>query len=491
MRRRDFFLVPAGCLVPALAQESVGPVEVPFRQVLLRDRGLERHARREFAESLRDSYVLGLQVFAREPGDALGALVEACARSGISVSYRYGVGRDPRAWSEHPEWRLHSRASGSDGALCLNSQYLQYLVARNEEILRQHPSLAGVVFDEWYFAPDGCSCATCLAERRQRGWNPGQQNRQVELRALERFRTLVGSRTVSVAGGGLDPKKLSRFTTHFEIAEDENPPSKPWYLRSIGKDLVAQVADAKSAIVAATRGYKVCLPLDGKPDFAAFQKLRDLEPWLRDARPVADIGVWKANEENCVRVLRALHHQFDVVDADSDLSSYRLIVVPDLVADDGSEVRLREYIGRGGAVFVYGSEGRGKSPKLEGSVLRASEAVFKADPWTEAGLERVAEMLFQLLPKPAIQARNVPASAEINMFEQRLAGGVRRVVHVTQDPSRSDGPLRDVQLWVRLPQHPLAVVTVPDLKPVEFVHNEFYTTFTIPRIAGHQAIAFE
>ena len=72
------------------------------------------------------------------------------------------------------------------------------------------------------------------------------------------------------------------------------------------------------------------------------------------------------------------------------------------------------------------------------------------------------------------------------MLEQRTQGNLRRIVHVL-----CDGVLENIQLSVSLPQHPLGVVLIPSEKPLEFKHNEFYTTFVVPRIEGHQAIAFE
>ncbi len=488
MRRRDFLLVPGVCFVPAVApgQSSNSAVGVPFRQALLRHFDLARYATPEFVESIRDSHVLGLQVVTRAPSDGLQALVDLCRRSGIVVSYRYSVARDPQVWGEHPEWRLQTAGAESQGVLCLNSQYLQYVVTRNEEILRRHPGLAGALFEDWYFAPRGCSCRICVDERERMGWNAVQQNRALEQRAVDRLRTVLGSRSVAFQGVGLDLRQIGQISTHFEIS-DESPANWLRYLRGLGKEVVCDTADVRSAIRMAARGAKICATsFDAQWSRPVFRKLRDLEPWLRDARPVSDIGVWQGNEENCVRVLEAMHHQFDVVDAHSDLSAYRLLVVPVRALDDkASAGPLKGHIDRGGAVFAYGAEGP-KDGKLDGSVLRVPRQVFDA-----TAREQLTELLFQVLPKPAIQARNLPDSAEIHMFEQRLAGGMRRVVHVTQASSSGDAPLRDVQLWVRLPQHPLAVVTVPDLKPVEFVHNEFYTTFTIPRIAGHQAIAFE
>ncbi len=142
-------------------------------------------------------------------------------------------------------------------------------------------------------------------------------------------------------------------------------------------------------------------------------------------------------------------------------------------------------------------------------ITRKDNVIYIANPFFGSysqdgyGIQKqvVAELLRLLLAKPAVLAPNLPSTAQVTMLEQRLPTGIRRVVHVLYYPFTRRGPnldiveepglLENIRLSVRLPQHPLAVVTIPDQKPVEFVHNEFYTTFTLPRILGHQAIAFE
>ncbi len=192
------------------------------------------------------------------------------------------------------------------------------------------------------------------------------------------------------------------------------------------------------------------------------RKLASLEPWTANAKPIVDFGVVEPlTNPVCGAALLALHEQFDFLNDASDCAAYRALILGEGArVSDMLERKIREYRRRDGAVL-----------------------------YAKGNLD--AEQLRTLVPKPAVIAPNLPAEAEVTYLEQRLPGGIRRVAHVLYFPDGKPGVLENVQLSVRLPQHPLGVVTVPDLKPLEFVHNEFLTTFTLARLAGHQAIAFE
>ena len=113
----------------------------------------------------------------------------------------------------------------------------------------------------------------------------------------------------------------------------------------------------------------------------------------------------------------------------------------------------------------------------------------------------IGELIKMLMPRPSVIAPNLPSTAQVTMLEQRTQGNLRRIVHLLHYPLTRRAPdidvieepglLENVQLSVSLPQHPLGVVLIPSEKPLEFTHNEFYTTFVVPRVYGHQAIVFE
>jgi len=116
----------------------------------------------------------------------------------------------------------------------------------------------------------------------------------------------------------------------------------------------------------------------GVPDPAAYEligkvykRVAQREPWLVGARPVTEIGLFQAPadargdgarvtgaDEGATRLLMQLKMQFDVVDATSDLSGFRLLILPDAVPVNAALARnLGAYVRAGGAVLASGTSG--------------------------------------------------------------------------------------------------------------------------------------
>ncbi len=209
-------------------------------------------------------------------------------------------------------------------------------------------------------------------------------------------------------------------------------------------------------------GFEVDLtPENLGETIAIFKKLVALDPWMEDATPIADMGLLGESETHA-RLLLDLHEQYDAILDDADFSAYRLLIV---TQPRKAETRkLDAYRRFGGSIYT---------------------------PPANISREAFAEALRRYVPKPAVIAPGLPPEAEVTFLERRTPGGIRRVGHVLYYPDDKPGVLENVQLSFRLPQHPLGVITIPDQRPIEFVHNEFLTTFTLPRVTGHQAIAFE
>ena len=142
-------------------------------------------------------------------------------------------------------------------------------------------------------------------------------------------------------------------------------------------------------------------------------------------------------------------------------------------------------------------------------ITKKDRVVYIANPFFRSyardgyGIQKqvVGALIRMLMPRPSVIAPNLPSTAQVTMLEQRTQGNLRRIVHILYYPLTRRAPdidiieepglLENVQLSVSLPQHPLGVILIPSEQPLEFKHNEFYTTFTVPRVYGHQAIAFE
>ena len=206
--------------------------------------------------------------------------------------------------------------------------------------------------------------------------------------------------------------------------------------------------------------YGVKFEAGGRED-AVGKKLAQLDPWTSAGTLIVDMGLL-GGSTSWADVLLSLHEQFDIIEADADFSAYRLIILPD--AGKADPKKLQAYRKFGGSIYM---------------------------PPTGIAREDFAEALRTYVPKPAVIAPGLPPEAEVTFLERRTPGGIRRVGHVLYYPNDKPGVLENVQLSFRLPQHPLAVITIPDQRPIEFVHNEFLTTFTLAKVTGHQAIAFE
>lgn len=98
--------------------------------------------------------------------------------------------------------------------------------------------------------------------------------------------------------------------------------------------------------------------------------MADREPWLRGARTLAEIGVIRAAgaqpdaklaaavDEGACRMLTHLKHQFDMVDFDSDLDRYSVLILPDVVPLDAPRLkRLQAYLRQGGKLLDSGQSG--------------------------------------------------------------------------------------------------------------------------------------
>jgi hypothetical protein len=102
----------------------------------------------------------------------------------------------------------------------------------------------------------------------------------------------------------------------------------------------------------------------------AYARIEAREPWTIGATPVAEVGVFqipagtRVNEgvsgadEGAARMLMQLKHQFNMIDARSDLRPYDLLILPDRVGlDAGLIARLRAFVKQGGALLSTGFSG--------------------------------------------------------------------------------------------------------------------------------------
>ncbi|UCC61567.1 MAG: beta-galactosidase trimerization domain-containing protein [Anaerolineae bacterium] len=116
----------------------------------------------------------------------------------------------------------------------------------------------------------------------------------------------------------------------------------------------------------------------GRLDTAVYERIGQVyaeverrEPWCAATQPLPEIGVLTANAERrlgsggihesdrgALHALEQLKHQFQFIDAGSDLSPYAVVTLPDEVpVDEALAARVRDYLAGGGRLLVTGRSG--------------------------------------------------------------------------------------------------------------------------------------
>ncbi|MBE2240162.1 MAG: beta-galactosidase trimerization domain-containing protein [Caldilineaceae bacterium] len=204
-----------------------------------------------------------------------------------------------------------------------------------------------------------------------------------------------------------DMRRITAYETHFEV--ESLPTSGTWgYLhypvmarqaRTYGKPIIGmtgrfhnfwgdfgglktadQLLYECATVVAA--GGRVCIgdqlhprgvldPAVYRLIGSAYAKIEALEPWLVDATPTAEaavlaigpleeeldgIGTQSPDAEGAIQLFIELGIQCDLVDAEADLSGYRLVVLPNgTKVDDALKTKLDGFVAAGGALIFSGT----------------------------------------------------------------------------------------------------------------------------------------
>ena len=295
--------------------------------------------------------------------------------------------------------------------LCMNTPYLDQVLNENQEILENYDT-DGAWFDILKQPPDGCYCKWCLEDRRKQGLStsPGdiyKHNKSVATKVENALTGLVHWRYPNAATFFnsrlvIGVRDELGYYSHIEI---ESLPTGGWgyshfqqrvrYMRTLGKDLIGmtgrfhkswgdfgglknQAALDYECLNFVANGTKVCVgdqlhprgrldPVTYKRIGKTYARIEALEPWAEGARAVADIGVFSTaatnpdmatqklpvTDQGFTNMLIELHQQFDVLDTQTNLSRYRLVIVPDEIRPVGPIVQsLKRFIAAGGAVIV-------------------------------------------------------------------------------------------------------------------------------------------
>ncbi|MBI5667649.1 MAG: beta-galactosidase trimerization domain-containing protein [Chloroflexi bacterium] len=297
----------------------------------------------------------------------------------------------------------------------VSSGYYDYVAAAVEELMRLYP-VDGFWFDICFPQPNYSPWGK--AQMQQAGVNVEDDQavwdfaRKQQTDFFDKLTRLVHSRCPDALifyNGTMDRdiRRVAPYMTHFEV--ESLPTTGTWgYLhypiqarqaRTYGKDFLGmngrfhtwwgdfgglktrdQLEYECGTIVAA--GGKICvgdqLNPGGVLDPAVyrlvghtFRRIEALEPWLVDAQPTAELAVLatgpaetinpgvaahSAETEGAAQMLLEMGRQFDVIDADTDVSRYAALVLPDGTALDAAfKTRLSDYLADGGRLILSGT----------------------------------------------------------------------------------------------------------------------------------------
>ncbi len=306
--------------------------------------------------------------------------------------------------------------------LCLNTPYIDTVLEQAGEILRNYRA-DGIRFEVVGQPDGGCTCTACVSSMLERGLDPASAAdraafaRDVTRRFIRRAGELVRSHrpdgtvffgdrilvTPMRADGSAG--ELER-NSHLELESlpsgDRGSPGFPYSARYFARfddaDTVGMTSrfrkargDCGSIRSAAALEYeclrmlaagsRCCIADQLNPrarleDFTydrigeVYRLVEDREPWCRDARLAADIGLLitgtpaagyaSAGDSNdgAASMLLQLKQQFHVLgdrvlDDRSDFSRYRLLILPDTVGlTEETARRLRDFAAGGGSLLL-------------------------------------------------------------------------------------------------------------------------------------------
>lgn len=298
--------------------------------------------------------------------------------------------------------------------LCPNTPYLDYVAAQAEEVARMYDA-DGFWFDIVHYSSYGCFCHYCMQEREKLGLDSTKQEdrsrhaQMVILRTMDRLHSTVrryrpNAMTFFNGQVRVGMRPYLKYYTQIEI---ESLPGGGWgyahfavmsrYVRNLGFDYLGMDArfhrtwgDFGGLRNQAALDYECfrMLAQAGKcsvgdqmhPRGKLVQPVYDLiggtyksvaekEPWCEGAKAITEIGFLSSSasllagavataDVGATNILAELHHQFDVLDRDSDFSRYKIIILPDsLRFDDVLLAKVRAYLAGGGKVLLSHESG--------------------------------------------------------------------------------------------------------------------------------------
>lgn len=364
--------------------------------------------------------------------DLLRAQYDAVKTAGIKAVIYFTCGWDERSARQHPEWRsiapdgtFYCAGNGPSNDvhwkfLCFNTPYLDHMTAQIRELAQLFPDADGYWLDIIFGSE--CTCSHCIASMDAMGldWEKAEDRRTHAYEVRDRYmrETNAAARSVNPSmpvfhNSGHLPQGDRELLAHYSHLEIESLPTGGWgydhfplsaaYARTLGKPYLGmtgkfhtmwgefggykhpaalQYENALMNAFGAGTSIGDQLHPSGEIDQstyaligAAYAEAEAKEPWVLDAEPQVDIGLFSVASEQhkgetgeaardvhsdlgAVRLLLESHHLFDVVDREADFSRYKLVILPDAVRLDAElAAKMRAYLAGGGRVLLSGDSG--------------------------------------------------------------------------------------------------------------------------------------
>lgn len=393
----------------------------------------------------------------------------------ITVGWDELAAREHPEWQEvTPQGVLgqHSPLEARWKKMCLNSPYLDYVWGQTEEVI----DLFGGEVDGFFFDiihQGECVCPHCLRGMAAEGLNPeyAADRQRYALAVLDRYRRRFASQvwarvpgcTIFHNAGHIHAslRATREAFSHFEL--ESLPSTGMWgynhfpltvrYARTLGKPLLGMTGkfhtswgDFSSLKNLSALEYECFQMLANgaacsigdqlHPRGRLSEPVYDLvgqvyasveakEPWCQGAAPQAEIALFNVeavgaedgrvdtSHSGALRMLLEAHEQFDLVDAETDWSPYRVLILADKVPlDEALAAKVRAYLQGGGKVIASYRAG-----------LRPDGAAFALD---EFGLDYVGPS---------------PFNPDYVWARDELAAGLPDVEHVFYEPGLETRPL--------------------------------------------------
>ena len=344
--------------------------------------------------------------------DLLGEMVSACHDEGIKVAAYFNVGLSHEHALRHRDWCVVNKLGQVYQfdkmdhwfrTMCFFSPYRQAILGMIDEVLANYP-VDGVIFDSMNTPP--CYGIECIEEMEKRGLNPkndADMKYMAYLSALsmrDAINETIAARRNDVFAYYLGLEACNQ-PTHIEL---EVLPQGGWgydylparirYIRTLGKPYSTMTArfhrswgdlggirpepalmfDCLNSVV---NGGKCCIgdhlhpycklePAVYKMIGSVYSKIAKLDPWTDGAKPQTEIAIfapwlsrYSPDAPRCgiamrgySRMLVELKQQFDIVNADADISKYSIVIIPDFSSlNDADAAKIKAFMDKGGKVI--------------------------------------------------------------------------------------------------------------------------------------------